>query len=100
MKSDVNKLHLDCKWQDLTEGMQIFGESTSLEFNTGEWTSFQPQIDEDKCVHCLMCVPVCPDSCIPVVDGKRGPFDYDHCKGCGICISNCHAGALRMERIK
>lgn len=26
MKSDVNKLHLDCTWQELTEGMQIYGE--------------------------------------------------------------------------
>lgn len=47
-----------------------------------------------------MCVPVCPDSCIPVVDGKRGAFDYDHCKGCGICVKACHVGALKMEGVK
>lgn len=100
MKSDLNKLHLDCSWQDLTEGMQIYGEATSLEFNTGEWTSTQPVVDEEKCIHCLMCVPVCPDSCISVVNGKRSPFDYDHCKGCGICVKACHVGALTMGGVK
>ena len=86
MKSDVNKLGLECKWQDLTEGMQIYGESTSLAFHTGEWTSVKPQLNESLCVHCLMCVPVCPDSVIPVIDGKRGlrylcksvPYRRDH----------------------
>ncbi|MCD7796923.1 MAG: hypothetical protein LUG95_04775 [Clostridiales bacterium] len=33
MKSDVNKLYLECKWQNLTEGMQIYGDRTSLDFN-------------------------------------------------------------------
>ncbi|MGN0522275.1 MAG: 4Fe-4S binding protein [Eubacterium sp.] len=100
MKSDVNKLHLECKWQDLTEGMQIYGEMTSKDFNTGEWTSHQPVLDEDKCIDCLMCVPVCPDSVISVVDGKRGPFDYAHCKGCGICVKACHVGAITMKGVK
>ncbi|MCM1115216.1 MAG: 4Fe-4S binding protein [Clostridium sp.] len=100
MKSDVNKLHLECSWQDLTEGMQIYGEMTSKAFNTGEWTSVKPELDWDKCIHCLMCVPVCPDSCIAVVDGKRTEFDFDHCKGCGICVKACHVGAITMEGVK
>ncbi len=37
MKSDLSNLGLDCKWTDLTEGMQIYGSSTSVDFNTGEW---------------------------------------------------------------
>ena len=100
MKSGVNKLHLECTWQELTEGMQIYGEATSEAFNTGEWTSVKPEIDEDKCIHCFMCVPVCPDSCISVVDGKRSEFDYDHCKGCGICVKSCHVCAITMEGVK
>ena len=100
MKSDLNKLHLDCNWQDLTEGMQIYGDSTSVEFKTGEWASVKPLLHEDLCRHCLMCIPVCPDSCITVVDGARGPLDYDHCKGCGICVKTCPFGALTMEGVK
>ena len=34
---------------------------------------------------------------IPVIDGKRGEFDLDHCKGCGICVKNCPFGALEMK---
>ncbi|MDE7038966.1 MAG: 4Fe-4S binding protein, partial [Lachnospiraceae bacterium] len=48
---------------------------------------------------CLLCTPVCPDSCIPVKDGKRGGFDYGHCKGCGICVKSCPFGAITMEGV-
>ena len=100
MKSDVKKLGLDCKWQDLTEGMQIYGPETSLAFNTGDWSTNKPMLNEELCVQCLMCVPVCPDSVISVIDGKRGPFDYKHCKGCGICVKACHTGAITMKGVK
>ena len=72
MASDVNKLGVKTKWQDLTEGMIIVGAGTSKEFKTGEWSSVKPESIEDKCKQCLLCVPVCPDSCIPVKDMKRG----------------------------
>ena len=38
--------------------------------------------------------PFCPDSSIPVKDGKRADFDFDHCKGCGICWKVCPFGAI------
>ncbi len=100
MASDLSKLGLDCKWQDVTEGMQIYGEATSKDFSTGEWASVQPVLDEELCIQCLMCVPVCPDSVIPVIDGKRGAFDYKHCKGCGICAKVCPKGAITMKGVK
>lgn len=100
MKSDLSKLGLDCKWTDLTEGMQIYGSSTSVDFKTGEWASVKPLLDEEKCINCFLCVPVCPDSCISVIDGVRGPLDYEHCKGCGICVKSCPVGALTMEGVK
>ena len=34
---------------------------------------------------------------IPVVDGKRQDFDYDHCKGCGICAKICSFKAINMK---
>ena len=36
---------------------------------------------------CLLCVPFCPDSSLPVQDGKLVGIDYHHCKGCGICAT-------------
>ena len=76
MATDISKLGVKTKWQDLTEGMIVAGAGTSKDFHTGEWTSVKPEFIEDKCKQCLLCVPVCPDSCIPVKDMKRGAFDY------------------------
>ena len=96
---DFNKLGADCSWKDLTEGMQIYEGGTSKRFITGEWASIKPEFIADKCIQCLLCAPVCPDSAIPVKDSKRGEFDYDHCKGCGICVNACKVGAIVMEGV-
>ena len=63
------------KWQDLTEGLKIFEPATSKQFETGEWRTQTPEFNESKCKQCLLCVPYCPDSCIPVVEGQRRNFD-------------------------
>ena len=99
MKTDPNKVSLDCSWKELSEGMMIYGGGTSVAFHTGEWTAIKPVFDADKCVQCLLCVPVCPDSAIPVKDKERLDFDYDHCKGCGICVNACKPGAIRMKGV-
>ena len=100
MAADISKLGVKAGWKDLTEGMVIAGAGTSREFNTGEWSTDKPEFIEEKCKQCLLCVPVCPDSSIPVKDGKRGEFDYKHCKGCGICVKACPFGAITMEGVK
>ena len=61
---------------------------------TGDWRVMVPVFREDKCTHCMLCVPFCPDSSIPVRDGKRLDFDFKHCKGCGICVKVCPFGAI------
>lgn len=34
-------------------------------------------------------MPYCPDSSLPVAEGKLAGIDYLHCKGCGICAQVC-----------
>lgn len=98
-KVDLNKLGEDCKWTDLTCGLQMYKPATSKEFKTGEWTAIKPEFFEDRCKQCLLCVPCCPDSAIPVKDYKRQNFDYDHCKGCGICVKVCPFKAIEMKGV-
>ena len=83
-------------WKDISIGGNIQGGGTSKEFNTGEWRVNTPKFIAEKCKQCLLCVPVCPDSSIPVVDKERLDFDFEHCKGCRICAAVCPCDAIEM----
>jgi hypothetical protein len=40
---------------------------------------------------------VCPDAAVSKLGPeKRYAFDYDFCKGCGICVAECPCGAIVM----
>ncbi len=95
--TDISKITEKSEWQDLTVGNQIYASGTSKAFKTGEWRTQTPVFHSEKCKQCLLCVPVCPDSSIPVIDCKRQDFDYDHCKGCGICSKVCPFEAITMK---
>lgn len=81
-------------WKDMTMGAVVQGGANSPKVITGEWRTITPIFHAELCKHCLLCFPVCPDSSIPVKDGKRLDFDYEHCKGCGICKAVCRFGAI------
>ena len=50
-----------------------------------------------NCFECDNCYGVCPDNAvIKLGPGKRFKFNYDYCKGCGICVSECPCGAIKM----
>ncbi len=50
-----------------------------------------------NCFECDNCYGVCPDnSVIKLGPGKRFAFNYDYCKGCGVCAAECPCGAIRM----
>ncbi len=76
-------------WRDLHIGGIIVGGATSEAFHTGEWRVQRPVVELDKCINCLFCWVYCPDDAVIVEDGKMKGFDYDHCKGCGICAEEC-----------
>lgn len=97
MRTDVRKINEQTPHQELTEGLMLFAGGTSRYVRTGEWRVNTPIFHADLCRQCLLCAPVCPDSCIPVLEGKRGEFDYDHCKGCGICEKVCPFQAITMK---
>ena len=50
-----------------------------------------------NCFECDNCYGVCPDNAvIKLGPGKRFQFNYDYCKGCGMCASECPCGAIDM----
>ena len=79
MRTDISKINEQTPHQDLTEVLMLFASGTSKQFHTEE------------------CSMVCLDSSIPLKDGERVEFDYDHCKGCGICAKACPFDAITMK---
>ena len=50
-----------------------------------------------NCFECDNCYGVCPDNAvIKLGPGKRFQFNYDYCKGCGLCAAECPCGAIQM----
>jgi len=85
-------------WENLSPAGAICEGGTAKLFSTGDWRSMIPAYNAEKCVHCMLCVPVCPDSSIPVIEGKRQDFDFMHCKGCGVCFKVCPTGAITFGK--
>jgi 2-oxoacid:acceptor oxidoreductase delta subunit (pyruvate/2-ketoisovalerate family) len=52
-----------------------------------------------NCFECDNCYGFCPDNAvIKLGPGKRYAFNYDYCKGCGICVQECPCGAIDMVK--
>lgn len=96
--SKAATLNEQSKWQELTPGCEIWEGGTAELTNTGDWRTQTPIFLADKCRQCLLCVPYCPDSAIPVSGGRRAEFDLMHCKGCGICEKVCPFDAIVFEK--
>lgn len=65
---------------------------------TGAWSFDRPLLLE-ACTACALCSAFCPEGALRRRDGTM-EIDYDHCKGCGICVSVCPVrGAILMEEV-
>jgi 2-oxoacid:acceptor oxidoreductase delta subunit (pyruvate/2-ketoisovalerate family) len=50
-----------------------------------------------NCFECDNCYGVCPDNAVVKLGpGNRFQFNYDYCKGCGMCVAECPCGAIEM----
>lgn len=55
-----------------------------------------------NCLACDNCWTLCPDSAVLKTvelasDGSHYVFDYEYCKGCGLCAHECPTGYIRMR---
>ena len=57
-----------------------------------------------NCFECDNCFGVCPDNAViklsdretEAAGGRRYAFNYDYCKGCGVCVEECPCGAIDL----
>lgn len=73
----------------------IQGAQTSVLVRTGLWRTQRPVIDYASCHRCWwVCSSFCPDSAISVNEDGFPVIDYEHCKGCMICVAQCPSHAI------
>jgi len=77
-------------WEKLPAGSVCLEAGSAAKFKTGGWRSMRPKWIEENCIQCMFCWMYCPDMAVKVTpEGKREQFNYDYCKGCGICALEC-----------
>lgn len=79
----------DLNWKEVSRAGIIYDAGNAEDFKTGSWRSMRPVYHADKCKQCMVCFFMCPDSSILAEDGKVTGIDYEHCKGCGVCVDAC-----------
>ncbi len=69
---------------------------SSVKTKTGEWASMKPIIIVEKCKKCGICQGFCPEGIMGKV-GEVPDVDYDYCKGCALCFTECPFKAIEMK---
>ncbi|MFP4497485.1 MAG: pyruvate synthase subunit PorD [Vulcanimicrobiota bacterium] len=84
-------------WKEIPLGGLILDAGNAEKYKTGDWRSMRPVLNKEKCINCLNCWILCPDTAIIVEEEQMKGFDYDHCKGCGICANECPVNCIEMK---
>lgn len=75
----------------------IHAAATSVKIKTGLWRTLRPVVDQDLCKRCnWVCGSFCPDGAITADADGYPVIDYDHCKGCLICVAQCPPHAISV----
>ena len=83
-------------WKDLKIGSIVTEPGSGSQYQTGDWRSQRPILDNSKCIKCGICYIFCPEGCIE--QNPDGYFEANlfYCKGCGICARECWTRAITM----
>ena len=73
----------------LTQEQRDYSEFNSYTATVASWRVMKPVFNRDICIDCQNCWVWCPDTAIISRDKQMLGIDYDHCKGCGICVEVC-----------
>lgn len=63
--------------------------------NTGDWKVQSPEIQQDTCKKCGMCLLYCPTKSIKIVEGNF-KINLEFCKGCGVCVHECPFKSIKF----
>lgn len=66
-----------------------YAETNSFTASVADWRVIKPIFNRDYCIDCQFCWVYCPDTSIIARDKKMVGVDFDHCKGCAICVEVC-----------
>lgn len=55
------------------------------------------KIDAEKCNGCGLCIPNCHEGAIQIIDNKARLVSDSFCDGLGACIGHCPQGAIAIE---
>ena len=83
-------------WKDLEIGSIVVEPGTTTQYQTGDWRSQKPVIDNSGCNQCGLCYIFCPDACIEQDEEGYFKVDLFYCKGCGICAIECPKKVITM----
>lgn len=74
--------------RELSEDRQ-YSDFSSYTATVASWRVIKPVYNRDICIDCQNCWVWCPDTSIISRDKQMLGIDYDHCKGCGVCVEVC-----------
>ncbi len=56
------------------------------------------KIDEELCDGCGLCIPNCHEGALQIIDGKARLVSELMCDGLGACLGHCPQGAIEIEK--
>jgi len=56
------------------------------------------EIDEEKCDGCGLCIPNCHEGALAIVDGKAKLVKESYCDGLGNCLGYCPQDAIKIVK--
>ena len=93
----VNRQNLDfvcncCKDHCMILKTALAQPKPGLALNSG----FQPDIDQDECTSCEMCIEGCPATALKMSEDDILLLNLDRCFGCGVCATSCPTEAITL----
>ncbi|MCD4777266.1 MAG: 4Fe-4S binding protein [Candidatus Aegiribacteria sp.] len=99
----------DAEWYDIRISPHPINDSnwgTALRIDSvpaGDSTNIvahvqvQPEVFENTCISCGLCVEACPQNAMSLIEGKA-VIDLSRCTACGECVKVCPVNAITDSR--